>query len=371
MISGKLFMRRDKTVSMIFMNTKEIVLEAFRLGDPERIPVTIFGGGVWTIYSSGHTFEEMGSNPRGYAELIVSTHRRMRWDIVYCGSGYNNHIPVALGGKIKPRKSAFLYLAPDLQAPIVRSREDLDRLNLDALWSHQVLQNIKTATGTVLKEIGNEVLVGVTCWGPITLAGQLRGVQDMLLNFTTDPAFVKDLQRTCCDLILRYYEPYAEEGLGLASLAEPTASGDIMSKQHFEEFVLPYLRETISGLKAMGLQVFLHICGDTSDRLARMVETGADCFSLDHKVDISQASQELRGKICYAGNVDPVKVMLQGTPDQVRDVVRSMITKVGDSRGYVVAPGCDISGSTPEANIHAFLQTAKEYKSKPAGVVAA
>jgi uroporphyrinogen decarboxylase len=96
------------------------------------------------------------------------------------------------------------------------------------------------------------------------------------------------------------------------------------------------------------VHTLVHICGNTTDRLDLFPQTGASCISLDHKTDIAKAKETLHGKMCFGGNVDPVKIMLNGS--------------AGTDGGFVLMPGCDIPPTVPYENIQKFIQTAHEWK---------
>ena len=111
------------------MNPKDIILTAMEMKIPERIPVTFFGGGMWTIFNTGNTFQVFEKDPEKYADVIVSMADKMRGDVVYPGSGYNNYPGAALGGEMKYPKSS----APELSQPIVSSPEDLNQLEIEKI----------------------------------------------------------------------------------------------------------------------------------------------------------------------------------------------------------------------------------------------
>jgi uroporphyrinogen decarboxylase len=97
----------------------------------------------------------------------------------------------------------------------------------------------------------------------------------------------------------------------------------------------------------------LHICGNTTRLLPDMLQSGADIIDLDWMVDIEKAAQLFDDKAAICGNFDPVTVMLQGTPETVRDATRECIQK-GDKRLFSGA-GCEIPDKTPAENLLAQL----------------
>ena len=104
----------------------------------------------------------------------------------------------------------------------------------------------------------------------------------------------------------------------------------------------------------------MHICGDTTNRLDRIPEAGAQIMSVDSKVDLGAARRTLVGKIAVAGNMNPVSVMQSQTPDGVAAACRECIQKADSAPGYILMPGCDIPPSVPLENIKAMVAAAHE-----------
>lgn len=340
------------------MNPREVVLEAFKLGIPERVPVAFFGAGVWTIFNSGNTFSSFIGEPEKYADTLVKYSKILQSDIVYCGSGYNNFLAAAIGGKIKIRQVG----APDLEAPLINSPEDLDRLSSEALENDKLVATIHKATRLVAERIGSEYLVTTTSWGPFTLGAQLRGVEALMRDVYKNQEFAKRVVAFATSMILKFFEPLVEDStLSTITIADPTASGDLISKKHFGIFALPYLQKVTSHMRARGVNTLLHICGNTTDKLDFIGETGATCFSLDHKVDIALAKQTFRSRMCIAGNVNPVHVLSDKKPEEVRTAALECIKKASEGGGYILMAGCDHPASVPLDNIKAFIGAAKKY----------
>ncbi|MEE9595013.1 MAG: uroporphyrinogen decarboxylase family protein [Candidatus Hydrothermarchaeales archaeon] len=338
------------------MNAKEVVNEAFDLGEPERVPATLFGGGVWTIFNSGNNFLSFKGKPEKYAEVVLETQRKLDSDIVYMGSGYNNFHAAALGGKMKMREVG----APDLEAPLVNEPEDLEELDLLGVDEDDVIATVRDATRIVAKNIGDEFAVTVTAWGPFTLAAQLRGVERLMFGIYKQPDFVRKITDFSAEVVKKFYQPLIDDGvIEMVSIAEPTASGDLISRKHFEEFALPTLKKMIGDFKAKGVSTLLHICGNTRDKIDLIGNTGADCFSMDSKVDLAFAKEQLEGKMCIAGNVDPVAVMSLGGAEGVRKASEKCIHAAASGGGYVLMPGCDIPHTVPYDNIKALMEVAK------------
>lgn len=348
------------------MNAKDNILAAFRRQIPERIPSVIYGGGVWTMHNSGHVFENFIGKPEAMANLIIETNEKVGSDMVFPGSGYNNLHAAVFGGNTRWRKIG----APDLEEPIVKTIADLKRLDPAALEDNEIIRTIWKATEQVSKEIGDEILVGTTAWGPFTLAAQFLGADRLMRGTFKEKDLVHELLRFSTEVLVRFYQPMIEEGyMTTLALADPVASGDLVSRKQFKDFALPYLRELSDRVHAMGALVFCHICGDTHDRLELFPESGVDVIALDYKVDMAKAKAEIGDKICIAGNSNPVTVLNNGSVEDCVESACESIAKGAANGSFILLPGCDIPPTVPLPNIQAYLRTGKEHRYEGGTVV--
>ncbi len=343
------------------MKPKERLFTAFDYGTPDQVPATIYGGGMWVLRTTGYGFQDLIDKPREMADAYLKANEIVKWPIIYVGSGYNNLHVGALGGKIKYRRIG----APDLEEPLVKEKAcELDDYDIDVLARDRVIQTIWEATERVAEAAGDEYAVTVTAWGPLTLAGQLYGVERLMRAAYKAPEEVERVIDFAARVILRIYQPLVDKGIiEMVSLADPTASGDLVSRKHFERYALKPLQTVISSLHEKGVRSLLHICGNTTDKLDVLIETGADCISIDQKVDLAKAKEVFaEKKRCLAGNIHPVHVLNEGTPEKVSEECRKALEIGAPGGGFVLMPGCDIPPTVPLENIQTFMESAKGWR---------
>lgn len=335
------------------MSAKGILLKAINLEKPARIPVTLLSGGAWTFNNRGYALADVLEKPELMAEIIVETNEKVRSDVVWAGSGYNN-LPIrALGGKIKFRAKG----APDVQEDLLETASAVDKLDLNRLGEDEGVRGLWETTAMLDRAIGERTLVGASGWGPFSLAAQVFGVEKMMRGMFKDKAAVHAVLEFATELSFRYYEPFIKAGARILSVGEPTSSGDLLSRRHFIEFALPYQKKFMQRVKAIGALSLLHICGDITDRLDLIPDSGADVLSVDFKVDLAQAKAVVGTKIAIAGNVNPVSPLENGTPAEVAAAARDCIEKAGQDGNFILTPGCDIPPGVPPENIRAFIET--------------
>ncbi|MHA1432062.1 MAG: uroporphyrinogen decarboxylase family protein, partial [Candidatus Freyarchaeota archaeon] len=73
----------------------------------------------------------------------------------------------------------------------------------------------------------------------------------------------------------------------------------------------------------------------------------------------------IAGRVVLVGNVDPVKVMLEGTPQDVKEACRECIRQAAPGGMYMLATGCEVPPETPLENLRAFMDATREYGKYP------
>ncbi len=345
------------------MTPRETILNAFQMKPTERVPVTLFGGGMWSIKDFGTSFEELSTNVERNVEMCVTEAEKIRSDIVYVGSGFNNFHAIALGRKqgvgVKFREIG----APDMTAHVVNAEEDIAKLDMEDLFREQVVLNVIEATRKVKRKIGDRRLVTMTCWGPFTLAARFVGEEAFMKATFKKPAFVEKMVDFCADLLIKLYEPLVNDGLEAISIADPTASGDLINPKQMSKFAVPPLKKMSDWAKSKSVFTILHICGNTSDRLELFPETGCSTIFFDQKVDIAKAREVLLGKMSFGGNVAPVHVLLNKDASEVETACKEVINVAGkDNKGFVLVPGCDIPPTISYENLKTFHDVALNWK---------
>jgi uroporphyrinogen decarboxylase len=340
------------------MKSREIILKALEGGKPGRVPVALVGGGMWSVNYAGTNFEKLSRDSTVMSKMLIDLAPVIQSDIVYAGSGYPNFPVAALGGLIKFREIG----TPDLESPIVHSADDLEALDISRIDSDPIIEILRESFNTVAARIGEEYAVTMTAWAPFTLAARLIGEEFMMKAVFKQQGLVEKCLEFSTKVLKRFYEPLMHDGkLEVILLGDPTASGDLISRKLFETFSLPHLKDFCGWAKSKGAHTIVHICGNTTDRLDLFANVGASCISLDHKVDIARAKEILRGKICIAGNVDPVNVLMRGTVHEVEKTCRKIMQDAAFDGGFILMPGCDIPPSVPYENIRAFVQAARQW----------
>ena len=102
----------------------------------------------------------------------------------------------------------------------------------------------------------------------------------------------------------------------------------------------------------MRAYVKLHICGNITHLLPGISTLDIDILDVDHMVNIAEVRRILPKTVAIAGNIDPVKGILLGTPELIRKKISDDYQLVGNP--FMVNAGCEIPSGTPYENLKAL-----------------
>lgn len=245
---------------------------------------------------------------------------------------------------------------PSVEYAMVKKEEDLLQfMSLDILKDTRTEAIIQT---TKLLKLSSEIWVGNYIIGPFTLAGLMMGVEGSALSTLTDPQLMHAVLDFCTRVINRYARVLEMAGADMIGILEPTAK--LISPNAFREFSVPYIRRI---KESLSVPLILHICGDATPHLSYMVETGVEGLSLDAPVCFPEVVKLIPEDVCLVGNVDPVKVLAHGSPEEVRQSVRKLVESMKEYDNFILSTGCDLPPETPLENIEAFMQAGRKIRS--------
>ncbi|MDR2439417.1 MAG: uroporphyrinogen decarboxylase family protein [Planctomycetaceae bacterium] len=194
--------------------------------------------------------------------------------------------------------------------------------------------------------------------GPCAEAADLRGINNLMTDFMDDPQFVQELFEFNVRIATAFAQAQIDAGCDIIGIGDAAAS--LVGPRLYKNFVFPFEKLLIENIHAAGCRVRLHICGNISRSLADIGQLGCDLVDLDSMVSIEKARQEFNENQVLDGNLDPVKVLRNGTPEQIQAALTECFRQAG--MNYIVGAGCEVPRDTPHENLQAMLNFARENK---------
>ena len=203
------------------------------------------------------------------------------------------------------------------------------------------------------EKAGGEIPIMGWVEGALAEASDLRSMYLTMTDLVSRPEWLTELLEICAEVEIAFARAQVEAGADIIGLGDTVCSQ--ISPKMYQQFALPYEQRIFTAVHEMGAVTRLHICGNTTRLLPDMLQSGADIIDLDWMVEIEKAAQLFDDKAAICGNFDPVTVMLQDTPETVRDATLACIQKGG--KRLFSGAGCEIPEGTPDENLLAQRQT--------------
>jgi len=312
------------------------------------------GNSCTTAYGSGtsiacrelmaHTeawFPEAHLDVEKMAALALAGHTVLKFDVVaplfsVC------HEAAAMGCNVK---SGGPELMPESGKPIFQTPDDI-HIPADLLTRPACAVPLR-AIGLLKKRLGDDAAVCGKVFGSWTQAYHYFGVERFLMGALDDPDATRRILDRLLPVTIAFAAAQIEAGADCILLADH-ATRDLCGPRMYEQYLVPLHRRLAAEIKA---PVILHICGNTSDRIAMIAQTGLACFHWDTKTGAPAEARRLAGsRLALMGGVSNYK-LLRGNPAEIA-ADAALAAQAGIN---VVGPECAIPLTPPLANLLAIM----------------
>jgi len=219
------------------------------------------------------------------------------------------------------------------------------------LQSERMLDRVRAAE-TYAKEFRGEYSILGWVEGPAAEAADLRDVTTFLMDLMDDTEFAAALMDLCLDTAIAFARAQIEAGADTIGIGDAIASQ--VDPGTYETLIQPREKQLVKAIQEMGAYTKLHICGNITHLLPGISDLGIDILDVDHMVDLTAVREVVGDGVVIAGNMDPVSLIKDGSPDQIRDAVRCAYETAGAP--YMVNAGCEIPAGTPTENLRALCE---------------
>ena len=219
------------------------------------------------------------------------------------------------------------------------------------------MNNRLKALALLKERAGNDKLVEGWVEGPCAEAADLRGINNLMMDFYDDPEFISEIFEFALNVEIAFGKAQVAAGADLIGVGDAAAS--LVGPKFYDQFVWPCEKRLVDSLRATGVRTRLHICGNTGPILAAMGKMNCAIVDLDSLSPLSQGRTAMGPEQVLLGNIDPVRVLRDGTPESVYQAVAQCHREAGDR--FIVGAGCEVPRDTPDANLRAMARYAREH----------
>ena len=256
-------------------------------------------------------------------------------------------------------------LIPEHEIPTVTERlvsdaASVEALEVPSLDKGRVPEFLKANRLSAEHITDRPVLAG--CIGPFSLAGRLYDMSEIMVAIYIEPEVIMALLDKCTAFLIDYCKALKATGVAGVVMAEPAAG--LLSDEDHMMYATPYVKQVVDAVQDDDFTVVLHNCGNMGQCTHAMVECGARALHFGNLVDIPQALEEVPEEMLVMGNLDPVNVMQQATPEAVAAATTDLLEKTAGAKNFVLSTGCDLPPEVPEANIQAFFEALEKFNER-------
>lgn len=197
----------------------------------------------------------------------------------------------------------------------------------------------------------------------VPIIGSITGPLSTAASVVDPMTFLKELRKSkddahrfvdyVTDQLIAYAEYMIDNGANAISIADPTATGEILGPKMFGDYAVPYINKLVDAIHRSGTPVIVHICGRMQAVTQHIAALHADAISVDALVSLRRLQDEYP-HITTMGNLSTYMLEF-GDPEKVQRGTEQLLK----DRINILAPACGLSTSTPLKNIQAFTGTAK------------
>ena len=180
-----------------------------------------------------------------------------------------------------------------IEEPVIKDLRQVDNMQLVNIERDGRFPIMLEAFKRLQEMFGKEKVISTGMAGPLTTAIGLYGTEKFLKDSVKRKEEIHKLLRYSTDCVIKCARDLNQK-LGISvSLSEPMAARNILSLRQYRTLLKPYLCETVQAFQKFQGAPGIHVCGNTKDRWADIVDSGISSFSLDNCENLEELKKAI------------------------------------------------------------------------------
>jgi len=191
----------------------------------------------------------------------------------------------------------------------------------------------------------------------------VRGYEDLLVDISTGAPEAYELRDALTDWAveeIRLWVSLDSDGIHLSD-DWGTQTALMIRPDRFREFFLPCYRALCEVAHEAGKDVHFHTDGMVWEIMEDLMDAGVDVLNVQqHIIGLNRIAERFKGRICFRTDLDRQQILPHGTPDEVREHVRTTLDVLGSPEGGIIGHG-EIGPDVPIENVRAMFEAFREF----------
>ena len=192
------------------------------------------------------------------------------------------------------------------------------------------------------------------------------GLEEAFLAMMTHPDKCREILLRYAGAIARHVEEQIDAGVDAINFSAPWTGQNFMSLDMYENVIAPAQKVVADLCAERNVACYCHTCGSIDDRLELIIDlgfSGLECLDPPPlgNVELADAVKRIGHRAFIKGNMDPVNVLMKGTPAQVRENAIHTIEAGMKAKGFILSTACAIAPATPAENLDVLYEVVEGY----------
>lgn len=191
----------------------------------------------------------------------------------------------------------------------------------------------------------------------------MRGYENLMYDMIDEEPMLLSLIEMVEEFNYRFVLKWMELEPDMMSFPEDLGMqvGPMLSPNDFRKFIKPVYQKLMAPARDAGCIVHMHSDGDIRLLADDLVEGGVQVINLQDLVNgIDWIAAKFAGRTCIDLDIDRQTITARGTPEQIDDLIREEVDKLGSKAGglmmiYGLYPG------VPLENVCALMDAMEKY----------
>ncbi len=339
---------------MDIFSPKERLLRVLHKEKVDRPPVICPGGMmnsaiVDVMKKTGRTLPEGHHNPELMADIAHDVNEN---------TGFENFgIPFCMTVEAEVLGSEIDYGTLDCEPKIAKevfpSVAQVEYKEIGIMGKNTRVSAIIQAEYDLSRKYPDVPVVG-SITGPISTAASLVDPMVFLRELRKDSGNTHKVVDYVTEHLVDFARLMLDNGATIISIADPTATGEILGPKMFKEYAVRYLNKLVDAIHKLNAAVIIHICGRMNAVEQYVAELRSDAISSDALVNLSLLKSKYP-QLTTMGNLSTF-LLKSGEPEKIANHTQRLVMDGIN----IIAPACGLDTSTPLENIKAMTRMVKE-----------
>ena len=210
-------------------------------------------------------------------------------------------------------------------------------------------------------------LLRVYQWGALAdMASWLCGLQELIFLTADQPALVEELFHMIADWNLARMKVVLNEGIDLWVRRGWYEGSDFWSPALYRKFIFPHLKKEVETAHARGVRFGYIMTAGAMPLLDMILEARVDVLigldPVQGGYDLRETKAKAKGRMCLWGGVNGSLTVEAGTPELIRETVKSTMDILAPGNGFILSPvdGIYDASDRVRSNVRHFIDAWKE-----------